>query len=254
MGPTLKLLQNKRLAEVLAEPNVLAINGKQASFLAGGEFPFPILQGGAGGVGQITIQFKEFGIRINFVPTITARGTIRLAVEPEVSSLDLVNGLTIQNFRIPGLSVRRVQTEVELEDGQTFAIAGLLDNRVTEELSKIPGLGDIPFFGKLFQSKRLQKSNSELLVLITPELVRPIAGGNVPLSICRSPSSMVLPTESPRHPSMEETSRCRSARHGVRLLWRPCLKSIASSAEFGGTRGCRSLGVPALGGRKRGNP
>lgn len=206
LGATLRLLQNRRLAEVLAEPNVLAINGKQASFLAGGEFPFPTLQGGAGGVGQITIQFREFGIRINFVPTITARGTIRLAVEPEVSSLDMVNGLTVQGFRIPGLAVRRVQTEVELEDGQSFAIAGLLDNRVTEELAKIPGLGDIPLLGKLFQSRKQQKTNTELLVLITPELVRPIpAGGKLPSIDMPKPFLDGAPTDAPRHPAMEET-------------------------------------------------
>ncbi len=206
LGATLRLLQNKRLAEVLAEPNVLAINGKQASFLAGGEFPFPTLQGGSGGVGQITIQFREFGVRINFVPTITARGTIRLAVEPEVSSLDMVNGLTIQGFRIPGLSTRRVQTEVELEDGQSFAIAGLLDNRTTEELAKIPGLGDIPLLGKLFQSRKKQKTNTELLVLITPELVRPIpAGGTLPSIEMPEPFIEGAPTKAPRHPTMEET-------------------------------------------------
>ncbi|MCC6264860.1 MAG: pilus assembly protein N-terminal domain-containing protein [Bryobacterales bacterium] len=206
LGMTLKLLQNRRLAEVLAEPNVLAINGKQASFLAGGEFPFPTLQGGSGGVGQITIQFREFGIRINFVPTITARGTIRLAVEPEVSALDMVNGLTIQGFRIPGLATRRVQTEVELEDGQSFAIAGLLDNRTTEELSKIPGLGDIPLLGKLFQSRKKQKTNTELLVLITPELVRPIpAGGTLPSIDMPEPFLDGAPTVAPRHPAMEQT-------------------------------------------------
>lgn len=206
LGATLRLLQTRRLAEVLAEPNVLAINGKQASFLAGGEFPFPTLQGGSGGIGQITIQFREFGIRINFVPTITARGTIRLAVEPEVSSLDMVNGLTIQGFRIPGLAVRRVQTEVELEDGQSFAIAGLLDNRTTEELSKIPGLGDIPILGKLFQSRKKQKTNTELLVLITPELVRPIpAGGKLPSIDMPEPFLEGAPTVAPRHPAMEET-------------------------------------------------
>jgi pilus assembly protein CpaC len=206
LGATLKLLQSKRLAEVLAEPNVLAINGKQASFLAGGEFPFPMLQGGGAGVGQITIQFREFGIRINFVPTITARGTIRLAVEPEVSSLDPVNGLSIQGFQIPGLSTRRVQTEVELEDGQSFAIAGLLDNRVTEELNKIPGLGDIPLFGKLFQSRRKSKTNTELLVLITPELVRPIApGGKLPSVDMPEPFLEGAPTDAPRHPSIEQT-------------------------------------------------
>ena len=206
LGATLKVLQQRRLAEILAEPNVLAINGKPASFLAGGEFPYPILQGGGGGVGNITIRFREFGIRINFLPTITARGTIRLAVEPEVSSLDPVNGLSVQGFTIPGLATRRVSTEVELEDGQSFAIAGLLDNRTTEDLNKIPGLGDIPLIGKIFQSRRKQKLNSELLVLITPELVRPIAaGGKLPAIDMPEPFLEGAPTVAPRHPTMEET-------------------------------------------------
>ncbi len=140
------------MLETLAEPTVPAIDGKMASFLAGGEFPFPIVQGGAS-AGAVTIQFREFGVRLNFLPTITPRGTIRLQVTPEVSSLDFANGLLFQGFNIPAISTRRVQTEIELESGQSFAIAGLLDNRVTESWSKIPGLGDIPFFGKLFQSK-----------------------------------------------------------------------------------------------------
>jgi len=174
---TIRALHNKRLLEILAEPNVLTIDGKPASFLAGGEFPYPTLQGGGGGLGAVTIQFREFGVRIGFLPKITPRGTIRLQVTPEVSSLDYANGLVFQGFTIPGLSTRRVQTEIELQDRQSFVIGGLLDNRVTETLSKIPGLGDIPFLGKLFQSKALLKSNAELLVLVTVELVRPMADG-----------------------------------------------------------------------------
>ncbi len=177
LGATIKALQNRNLLEILAEPNVLAINGKPASFLAGGEFPYPTLQGGGAGLGAVTIQFREFGVRINFLPVITPRGTIRLEVTPEVSSLDFANGLVFQGFTIPALSTRRVQTEIELEDGQSFAIGGLLDNRVSEILSKIPGIGDIPWLGKLFRSRALQKNNTELLVLVTPELVRPIPAG-----------------------------------------------------------------------------
>ena len=159
----------------------MTLNNHTASFLAGGEFPFPTLQGGGAGLGAVTIQFREFGVRINFTPTVTPRGTIRLQVTPEVSTLDFTNGLTFQGTTIPGLSTRRVQTEIELESGQTFAIGGLLDNRVTEQLSKIPGLGDIPFFGRLFRSRNLQKTNSELLVIVTPEIVRPLpAGQKVP--------------------------------------------------------------------------
>ena len=181
LGATIEALQAQSWLQILAEPNVLTLNNKTASFLAGGEFPFPTLQGGGAGLGAVTIQFREFGVRINFTPTVTPRGTIRLQVTPEVSTLDFTNGLTFQGTTIPGLSTRRVSTEIELESGQTFAIAGLLDNRVTEQLSKIPGLGDIPFFGRLFRSKNLQKTNSELLVIVTPEIVRPLpAGQKVP--------------------------------------------------------------------------
>jgi pilus assembly protein CpaC len=177
LAATIKALQSRGLVEILAEPNVLATNGRQASFLAGGEFPFPTLQGGAGGVGAVTIQFREFGIRINFLPTISPRGTIRLEVAPEVSALDFANGLLFQGFNIPGLTVRRVHTDIELESGQSFVIGGLLDNRLTQTLERIPLLGDIPILGKIFRSRSLTKNNTELLVLITPELVRPIPAG-----------------------------------------------------------------------------
>jgi pilus assembly protein CpaC len=177
---TIRALQARNALEMLAEPNVMAIDGKPASFVAGGEFPFPTLQGGAG-VGAVTIQFREFGVRLNFLPNITPRGTIRLQVAPEVSSLDYAHAVTFQGFTIPALTTRRVLTEVELETGQSFVIGGLLDNSTSENLNKIPGIGDIPLLGKLFQSKTLIKSNTELLVIITPELVRPIpAGQSVP--------------------------------------------------------------------------
>lgn len=177
LGATIRALQSRRMLEILAEPNLLAINGKQASFLAGGEFPVPVVQSGVGGAGAVTIQWREFGIRINFLPAITPRGTIRLRVAPEVSSLDYNNALVITGFTVPAISSRKVQTEIELENGQSFAIAGLLDNRVTESLSKVPGLGDIPLLGKLFQSRAISKNNSELLVVVTPELVHPAQAG-----------------------------------------------------------------------------
>lgn len=172
-GLAIKALKANSLLEILAEPNVLAINGKSASFLAGGEFPFPTVQGGGLG-GAITIQFREFGVRLNFIPHVTPRGTIRLEVEPEVSTLDFANGLIFQGFTIPAISTRRVRTEVELEAGQSFAIGGLLDDRVTESLSKIPGLGDIPYLGKLFRSRTLSKSHTELFIMVTSEIVRPM--------------------------------------------------------------------------------
>ncbi|MES1260795.1 MAG: pilus assembly protein N-terminal domain-containing protein, partial [Acidobacteriota bacterium] len=177
LGATIRALEAKNLMEILAEPNVLAINGKSASFLAGGEFPYPTLQGGGAGLGSITIQFREFGIRLGFRPLLTPRGTIRLQVTPEVSALDYANGLTFQGFTIPGLTTRRVQTEIELASGQSFAIGGLLDNRVTESLSKIPLLGDLPWMGKFFQSRMTSRNNTELVVLVTPEIVQPVPVG-----------------------------------------------------------------------------
>jgi pilus assembly protein CpaC len=176
LGALIQALEAKSLLQLLAEPNVLAINGKSASFVAGGEFPFPVVQGGAV-AGAVTIQFREYGVRISFLPVITPRGSVRLKVAPEVSSLDYSNALQFQGFTIPALATRKVQTEVELESGQSFVIAGLLDNNFTENLNKIPGIGDIPLLGKLFQSRQRTRNNSELMVLITPELVRPIPAG-----------------------------------------------------------------------------
>jgi len=207
LGATIAALQSRNLLQILAEPNVLAINGHSASFLAGGEFPFPNLQGGGAGLGAVTIQFREFGVRINFTPTITPRGSIRLTVTPEVSSLDFANGLIFSGFTIPALSTRRVSTEIELEEGQTFAIGGLLDNRDTESYTHIPGLGDIPFFGKLFRSRQLTKNNSELLVMVTPELVRPIPKGQ-PEPTLKMPGGFLAPNTAsvpPQHPGMDVT-------------------------------------------------
>jgi pilus assembly protein CpaC len=180
LAAAIKALQSKNLLEILAEPNVLAINGKPASFVAGGEFPYPTLQGGGAGLGAVTISFREFGMRIQFLPQMTPRGTIRLQVMPEVSSLDFAHGLTFQGFNIPALSTRRIQTEIELESGQTFAIAGLLDNQLTETMAKIPGLANVPLLGKLFTTKSWQRQNSELVVLVTPEIVRPVGRGERP--------------------------------------------------------------------------
>lgn len=181
VGATLKDLESKAVLQILAEPNLLALNGHEASFVAGGEFPYPTLQGGGSGIGQVTIQFQEFGIRLRFTPTITPRGTIRLHLTPEVSSLDYANALSVSGFTIPALDTRRVTTDIELKDGQTFAIAGLLDRQTTESLSRIPGFADIPVLGKLFTSKSTSTSHSELIVIVTPELVAPVSDPrNVP--------------------------------------------------------------------------
>jgi len=180
LGATIQALESKGLVQVLSEPNVLAENGKQASFLAGGEYPYPVVQGSTGSVtgSSVTIQFKEYGVRLNFIPTITPRGTIRLQVAPEVSSLDFTNAVTVSGFQIPAIDVRKVKTEVELDEGQSFAIGGLLDNRETETFQKIPFLSNIPILGKFFQSISNSKTNTELIVIVTPEIVSPIRAGD----------------------------------------------------------------------------
>jgi len=182
-GVVVQALQQKNLLQILAEPNLIAVNGKEASFLAGGEFPFPMVQPGQGFT-AVTISFKEFGVRLRFTPVIMPNGNIHLRVVPEVSELDFTNGLTISGFNIPALSTRRADTEFELRDGQSFVIAGLMDNRLTEIANKIPGLGDIPILGNLFKSKNLQKSKTELMVLCTVHRIspnnQPPAGPNDP--------------------------------------------------------------------------
>ncbi len=172
MGAVIEALQTKNLLQILAEPNLIAVNGKKASFLAGGQFPFPIVQPGQGFT-AVTISFKEFGVKLDFTPVIMPNGNIHLTVAPEVSTLDYADALTISGFTVPALSTRKAETEFELRDGQSFVIAGLLDNRVTDVWNKIPGLADIPILGNFFKSKSIQKSNSELMVLCTAHLMSP---------------------------------------------------------------------------------
>jgi pilus assembly protein CpaC len=206
LGALINMLQAKNMAQLLAEPNLLAIDGKAASFLAGGEFPYPTVSSGAQGGSQVSIAFHKYGVSIDFVPHITARGTIRLEVTPEVSSLDFANGLTYQGYTIPAFDTRRVQTEVELENGQSFAIGGLMDNRTTEGLNKIPGLGSIPFFGKLFQSRTTTKNKTELLVLVTAEIVRPIPADQKPPELNFPESFLSEGATTPPHtPGMDQT-------------------------------------------------
>ena len=171
IGAVVKALQERGLFQSLAEPNLIATNGKEASFLAGGEYPYPVVQG-SGQSNAVTVMFKEFGIRLTFTPTVLGGDLINLKVRPEVSALDFGNAVTISGFRIPALTTRRTDTEVELRDGQTFAIAGLLNNTVTDSMRKIPGIGEIPILGWLFKSKALQKNQTELVVMITPVIIR----------------------------------------------------------------------------------
>ena len=179
LGATIRALQQKNLLQILAEPNLLTQTGKEASFLAGGEFPFPVVQGGTDFT-AVTIQFKEFGVRLTFTPTLTVDGKIHLKVRPEVSALDFTNAVTLSGFFVPALSTRRIETEMELADGQSFGIAGLVDNRLTQTISKIPLLGDIPLLGALFRSRTLNKSKTELMVLVTPRIVKPLPARELP--------------------------------------------------------------------------
>lgn len=201
----IQALKTKGLFKSLAEPNLMAVPGDTASFLAGGEFPFPVVQGGQSS-NAVTIQFREFGIRLNFVPTITNSGAIRLKVAPEVSSLDFANGLQLAGFNIPTILSRKASTTIELRDGQTFAIAGLLDNSLTHNVNKIPILGDIPILGALFRSESIQQNKSELLVLVTPHIVQPLN------------ASPPVPTGEPDTWGMDKKIMGDSARSALELM------------------------------------
>jgi pilus assembly protein CpaC len=168
----IRALTSKGLLKSLAEPNLIALPGREATFLAGGEFPYPAVQGG-GASNSVSIVFKEFGIRLKFTPTITRSGSIRLKVAPEVSSLDFSNPLVFGGFTIPSLLSRRAETEVEMKNGQYLAIAGLVDNTMTDNATKVPILGDIPILGQFFRSKDARQRRTELLVLVSPKLVLP---------------------------------------------------------------------------------
>ena len=172
-GVVIQALQARNVAEILAEPNLMAISGQKATFLAGGEFPFPVVQGTTG-IPTVTISFRPFGIKLDFTASVQEDNTLRLHVSPEVSALDFSNALTLQGFTVPAISTRRAETEIELKDGQSFGIAGLLDRRTTTQLSRVPGIGDIPILGQLFRSRSINKSNSELLVFVTPHIVDPV--------------------------------------------------------------------------------
>jgi pilus assembly protein CpaC len=190
LGVTIKALQQRGLFQSLAEPNLVAESGKDASFLAGGEFPIPVVQGSGANL-AINVVFKEFGIRLNFTPVVNG-DRVHLKVRPEVSTLDFANAVILQGFRIPALSTRRTETELELRNGQTFAISGLLNNTVATTLSKVPGIGDIPILGYLFRSKAAQKNQTELVVMITPEIITDGSRGVTP-NLPRGPEPF-LPT------------------------------------------------------------
>jgi pilus assembly protein CpaC len=256
IGASIQALLTSTGSQVLAEPNLLAANGKQASFLAGGEYPYPMVQAGSGGAGAaISIMFKEYGVRLNFIPTITPRGTIRLQVAPEVSALDFGNAVEISGFEVPAITTRKVKTEVELADGQSFVIGGLLDNTESETFSKIPFLGDIPILGKFFQSMQKTKANTELIVIVTPEIVAPIPAGG-PLPELKLPAKFLPPnSDIPMHTPDAKTAANTSATEPATIPVEKLVDSMkpetaltgdSSGASFGGgSSGASTTATPA---------
>jgi len=192
LGTVIKALQTKGLFQSLAEPNLVAESGKEASFLAGGEFPVPVAQGTGANIG-ITVQFKEFGIRLTFTPIVNG-DRIHLKVRPEVSALDFSNAVTLNGFKIPALTTRRTETELELQNGQTFAVAGLLSQSMNKTMQKMPGIGDIPILGLLFKSQSAQKDRTELVVMITPEILPNNSPGVTP-NLPRTPDTYLPPLD-----------------------------------------------------------
>ena len=180
VGATVKDLENKQILQILAEPTITTLNGQKADFLAGGEFPFPVVQGGSGGLNSISVQFRPYGVKLEFTPNVNADGSIELKVAPEVSALDYANAAVISGYTIPALSTRRAETQVVLKSGQSFAISGLLDRRTTDALGRTPGIASIPILGQLFKSKSLTHSVNELIVIVTPTVVDPMSDTSIP--------------------------------------------------------------------------
>jgi pilus assembly protein CpaC len=194
IGLTLQDLQDRNIAQILAEPTITTLSGQKASFLAGGEFPFPVVQGSSGGLTSITIQFRPYGVKLEFTPIANDDGTVQLKVAPEVSALDYTNAVTISGYTIPAISTRRADTQVELRNGQSFAISGLLDHRTTDIFNKMPGIGDVPILGQLFRSKNVNHSTVELMVIVTPTLVDPLSDATSP-TLPKLPVPMLDPTQ-----------------------------------------------------------
>lgn len=191
----LNALENKGFAKTLAEPTLIALSGEKASFLAGGEFPIPVVQSGSGdGGNRVSVEFKPFGVSLGFTPTVLGDGTIHLIVEPEVSAIDPAASIQLNGLSIPGLQTRRASTTLELRDGESFAIAGLLQQDFQTTINQIPILGNIPILGALFRSTQFQKGETELLIVVTPRLVRPIR-----------PDQVKLPTDRVKDPTAAQT-------------------------------------------------
>lgn len=172
-------LEQKNLVKILAEPDLVALSGDTASFLAGGEFPVPEVQSSTGTLPTVTVEFKQFGVSLAFTPTVIDGDLINLVVSPEVSQIDTSNAVTVSGFSIPGISTRRARTTIELRDGQSFAIAGLLQSNITDQVRQLPGLGEVPILGALFRDSTFQNNESELVIIVTPSLVKPAPAGSL---------------------------------------------------------------------------
>ena len=193
---------------ILAEPNLVAVSGEPASFLAGGEFPVPVAQG----LDRISVEYQRFGVGLEFVPTVLSDDLISLKVRPEVSSLSDIGRIQANGFSIPGVSVRRADTTIELGSGQSFAIAGLLQNDFSSTTSRIPGLGDIPVLGALFRSSRFNRNETELVIIVTPYIVRPAAS----VAALRAPTQQVAAPSDVERLLLGRLSAADSARGGPR--------------------------------------
>lgn len=174
IGATLADMEAHNVLQILAEPSITTVSGHEGDFLSGGEFPYPVIQGGAGNFASVTIMFRPYGVKVQFTPTVNPDGTILLKVAPEVSALDYTNTVTISGYTIPAISTRRAETEVELRDGQSFSISGLLDHRTTVLLNKTPGIASVPILGELFKSKNNNHSVDELVVIVTATVIDPL--------------------------------------------------------------------------------
>jgi pilus assembly protein CpaC len=204
LGAFIKALQSEAVLQILAEPNLVTSNGKEASFLVGGEFPVPVVQGGSN-AGAVTIQFREFGIKLLFNPVITENKTIKMSLKQEVSTIDLNNAVIFNGFTIPALATRKAETNIELVEGQSFIVAGLIDNRETESYSKIPGLGNLPILGALFRSKNQQQTRTELVMMVTPEIATPLNPGD-PKPLPYFPKDFLVPILPPKPDSTSASS------------------------------------------------
>jgi pilus assembly protein CpaC len=180
-GVSIKDLAQRDILQVLAEPTLTTISGVPARFLSGGEFPVPVVQGGLGTTAAITVVYRPYGVKVDFTPTVNDDGSIRLKIAPEVSTLDYTNAVIISGFSIPALATRRAETEVQIRDGQTFMISGLLDHRTTENLARIPGIAEVPILGEFFKSKGITHSITELVLIVTATVVDPMTMHTAPV-------------------------------------------------------------------------